>query len=156
LQALSYWTSGLWTLEEIGRPKRMRQMVKHIYLSFKSQTYWTYSLNIFWKYLEYARICSNILDCFFVEQTWGLSDGQDGWAVRTDVQTHEQPWWLPISPKIHTSTFMTRKALYELCWVFPQINFFTSILLHKVRAPIPSVYVGFYTMYYWMILTAIL
>jgi hypothetical protein len=27
---------------------------------------------------------------------------------------------------------------------------------HKVRYPIPWVYAGFYTMYYWMILTAIL
>jgi hypothetical protein len=26
----------------------------------------------------------------------------------------------------------------------------------KVRSPIPWVYVGFYTMYYWMILTTIL
>jgi hypothetical protein len=44
----------------IGRPKQMRWMDGHNHLSFKCWTYRTYFLNILWKYLEYAQICSNI------------------------------------------------------------------------------------------------
>jgi hypothetical protein len=33
-------------LEEIGLPKWMRRINRHVHLSFKYQTYWTYFLNI--------------------------------------------------------------------------------------------------------------
>jgi hypothetical protein len=53
--------------------------------SFNILTYWTYSLNILLRYLEYIWICSNMLKYFFIKWTWGLKDRPDGWAVHTDI-----------------------------------------------------------------------
>jgi hypothetical protein len=77
---LSYWTFGGDWMSQTDMENG-----KHVYLAFKCQTYWTYSLNTIWKYLKYAWVCSNI----------SLLDGYEAyWTDRTD--RHLDAWTILI------------------------------------------------------------
>jgi hypothetical protein len=76
-------------LEEIGCPKWMKQTNGHVHLSFKRQTYWTYSLDILWKYLKYAWIYLNI--SLSDKREAYRMDKTDGWPRQTSrhMNNHE-------------------------------------------------------------------
>jgi hypothetical protein len=55
-----------------------------------NQAYWTYSLNILKKYLEYTQICSNIFDISLLGKHGGLMGEAGWWAVRADGRAYIQ------------------------------------------------------------------